>query len=249
MTMQQKMWMWHTFTHIVSIIGLYFIIKNEYWSYLLIALVMSFLCEVSANISLHRYLAHKSFKTGKKRDIFLKYITIWSGLGPSIMWIMAHRFHHAKSDTEEDFQNPRIVGKIKSWFTIYPIFTIPMKYASGMLNCKHNKFIYRNYFKIQFVIYLLVCLINPYMVVILLTIPSVVCFHGAAAIGVLTHLYGYRVCESNDMTTNNILASIMSSGEGWHNYHHAYPSDYRHGYLWWELDPPAFFIEKFFKIG
>jgi stearoyl-CoA desaturase (delta-9 desaturase) len=43
------------------------------------------------------------------------------------------------------------------------------------------------------------------------------------------------------------LTSLISWGEGWHNYHHTKSKDYRHGHKWWELDPPAFFIERIFK--
>ena len=249
MTMQQKMWAWHAWNHVIAIIGIFSIIVNGYWGLLLVALVLSFLCTQVANISLHRYLTHRSFKTGPKRDLLLRLISVWAGLGPSIMWVIAHRQHHADSDKPEDYQNPRVIGKLKSWFTIYPKTNFNIKYGKDIMRCKYSKFIYKNYFKIQFVCYALAFIINPWIAVVALAIPMTVVFHGAAAIGVLTHTWGYRVAESGDLSTNNWLAAIMSGGEGWHNWHHAHPGDYRNGYKWWELDPPAWIIEKFFIIN
>jgi stearoyl-CoA desaturase (delta-9 desaturase) len=115
------------------------------------------------------------------------------------------------------------------------------------MRCAHSRFIHDHYFAIQFALYALCFIINPYLAVILLAIPMTITFHGAASIGVLTHTWGYRIAETTDKSTNNWLAAIMSGGEGWHNYHHAHPSDHRNGYRWWELDPPAWIIERFFK--
>lgn len=247
-TMQHKMWAWHTWSHVAFIIGLSAIIVNGQWGYLIPAFILAFMSQVFVSISLHRYLAHKSFKTGNLRDVFLRYITIWTGLGPSIMWVMAHRHHHAYADTPEDFQNPRIIGAMRSWFTVYPKFKLSPRWGKDLYSNHHNKFIYNNYFKIQFIAYILLFAINPYLCFIVLAAPAVACFHGAASIGVLTHLWGYRVHNSKDTSTNNILANILMPGEGWHNHHHARPGDYRFGHGKFEWDPPAWIIEKFFKI-
>jgi len=34
-------------------------------------------------------------------------------------------------------------------------------------------------------------------------------------------LFGYRNYETNDNSRNNALVAIITSGEGWHNNHHA----------------------------
>lgn len=248
LTFQKKMWIWHIWNHIVFIFGLVAIFETSSWAFLIASVVFAFITQVFASISLHRYLAHKSFKTGPLRDIFLRYISIWSGLGPSIMWVMAHRYHHVYSDTKEDFQNPRIIGKLRSWFTVYPTLKMSPRWGKDLYGNKHNRFIYNNYFKIQFTLYVVLFLINPILCFALLAAPAVACFHGAASIGVLTHLWGYRVHDNNDSSTNNVIANILMPGEGWHNHHHAKPGDYRYGHGRFEWDPPAWVIEKFLMI-
>jgi len=244
LNMQYKMWLWHAFTHLVSILGVTYIIISQQYNYLWLLIPSIFIAGMFVNIGLHRYLSHGSFTTGPIRDLILRYGTVLTGLGPSIMWVTAHRHHHEHADTEHDFQNPNIIGSFRSWFTLYPKTTFSTKYGIQAARNPHNRFIYRHYFKIQFALYAIIALINPLLVVVLLAVPMIACFHGAASIGVITHLWGYRVIDSKDTSYNNVLASILSLGEGWHNYHHSMPRDHRCGHKWWEIDPPAWIIEK-----
>jgi stearoyl-CoA desaturase (delta-9 desaturase) len=50
------------------------------------------------------------------------------------------------------------------------------------------------------------------------------------------HLWGYRNYETNDNSRNNILVAIITSGEGFHNNHHADPNSASNGHRWWEID-------------
>jgi hypothetical protein len=50
------------------------------------------------------------------------------------------------------------------------------------------------------------------------------------------HLWGYRNYETDEQSCNNWVVAILTSGEGWHNNHHAAPRSARHGRRRWELD-------------
>ena len=41
------------------------------------------------------------------------------------------------------------------------------------------------------------------------------------------HMYGSRPYNSNILPTENLLVSLLAVGEGWHNWHHEYPRDWR----------------------
>ena len=51
-----------------------------------------------------------------------------------------------------------------------------------------------------------------------------------------THMWGTRRFETRDDSRNNWLIALVTSGEGWHNNHHAHPSSARHGLAWYEFD-------------
>jgi stearoyl-CoA desaturase (delta-9 desaturase) len=49
-------------------------------------------------------------------------------------------------------------------------------------------------------------------------------------------MWGSRRFTTRDDSRNNWLIALISSGEGWHNNHHAHPTSARHGLAWYEFD-------------
>ena len=243
MSVQIKLHLWHLFNHVLAIAGLIYIGTTlDYWWFAVSYAMFVLSGMVGVNIGLHRYLSHKSFTTGKRRDIFLKSLSILSGLGSPIVWVAMHRHHHATSDTDKDIQAPANIGVLRAWFLDYNPATFGPSIVRDIMFCQHSKFIHKHYFQILIALYAVVACVDPLLTVFLLALPAVLCFHGAAALGVLTHRWGYQVVESKDNSYNNILASILSLGEGWHNYHHRHPMDYQQGHQWFEFDPAAHII-------
>jgi stearoyl-CoA desaturase (delta-9 desaturase) len=161
------------------------------------------------------------------------------------MWCSVHRLHHTSSDTDKDPHNPAR-GKLKTWFGIWPNIIIPKRFITPFLTSTPLRFVHKNYFLISFSILIILALIDIRLAGFVYALPAVGCFHGAQAIGVLPHLWGYRKYEVNDLSHNNWLASILALGEGWHNNHHANPGRWWQGETWWEIDPPAFMIKHVF---
>ena len=64
------------------------------------------------------------------------------------------------------------------------------------------------------------------------------------------HLYGNKPYDRFINPTQNMFASALVLGDGWHNYHHVFPWDYRTS-EWgnYGLDATAAFIYFFAKIG
>lgn len=47
----------------------------------------------------------------------------------------------------------------------------------------------------------------------------------------------------------SIFVSLVSMGEGWHNYHHAFPWDYRAAELGFRYSPTTFIIDILARLG
>ncbi|KAK4330239.1 putative Acyl-CoA desaturase 1 (putative) [Rhodotorula toruloides] len=45
------------------------------------------------------------------------------------------------------------------------------------------------------------------------------------------------------------LTALATVGEGYHNFHHEFPSDYRHAIRWYQYDPSKLFIWTMSKLG
>jgi fatty-acid desaturase len=80
-------------------------------------------------------------------------------------------------------------------------------------------------------------------------VRTVLVWHITWSVNSVTHLWGYRNYETDEGSRNNVFIGLISSGEGWHNNHHAYPRSARHGHYWWEFDVTWLVIRMLMMIG
>jgi stearoyl-CoA desaturase (delta-9 desaturase) len=77
----------------------------------------------------------------------------------------------------------------------------------------------------------------------------VVNHHVTFFINSLAHCWGSQpYTESNSARDNGFLA-FLTYGEGYHNYHHIFQSDYRNGIRWWHWDPTKWMIALCHRLG
>ncbi|KAF7760517.1 hypothetical protein Agabi119p4_11193 [Agaricus bisporus var. burnettii] len=79
-----------------------------------------------------------------------------------------------------------------------------------------------------------------------------ICFAGAARLTVahhstfcinsIAHYLGSSPYDDALSPRDHFLSAILTMGEGYHNFHHQYPMDYRNAYLWYQWDPTKWFI-------
>jgi fatty-acid desaturase len=80
-------------------------------------------------------------------------------------------------------------------------------------------------------------------------VRTVVVWHITWSVNSVTHLWGYRNYATNDASRNNVIVALLSTGEGWHNNHHADPRSARHGHAWWEVDVTYLTIGLLVRLG
>src|SRR5262249_35658673 len=61
--------------------------------------------------------------------------------------------------------------------------------------------------------------------------------------------YGYRRFDTNDGTTNELVTTLLTFGEGLHNNHHRFPRDAYLSHAWYEIDTTALIILAMGKLG
>lgn len=67
-------------------------------------------------------------------------------------------------------------------------------------------------------------------------VRTVAVWHITWSVNSLSHRWGYRNYETDEGSRNNWFVVLITSGEGWHNNHHADPRAASHGHRWWEWD-------------
>jgi stearoyl-CoA desaturase (delta-9 desaturase) len=80
-------------------------------------------------------------------------------------------------------------------------------------------------------------------------ISTIALWHGTFTINSLAHIYGKRRFPTPDHSRNNLLLSLITLGEGWHNNHHYYPGAARQGFYWWEIDPVYYSLKVLERLG
>ncbi len=66
--------------------------------------------------------------------------------------------------------------------------------------------------------------------------------HGTFFINSLCHTLGRRPYDGESSARDSGFVAFLTYGEGYHNYHHAYPGDYRNGIRAWHFDPGKWVI-------
>jgi stearoyl-CoA desaturase (Delta-9 desaturase) len=210
-------------------------------------------------IALHKYFAHKSFKTGSLRHKFLAWITVLGGVGSPYVWAIQHRHHHQYSDTELDLHSPsenKFKAALGVWVLSPMSWWTDTKKVKPFLKdlCRDNTvmFIHRHYYKIwALIITASLILLGWKFTLFFVTAPIGWNFLHGAVTNYLNHLKipgSYRNFNTNDNSQNHKWINIFLLGEGLHNNHHAHPNWYNQTYVKGEFDLSAWVIKKFFAV-
>lgn len=58
----------------------------------------------------------------------------------------------------------------------------------------------------------------------------------------VAHWLGDAPYDDAQTPRDHLLSAILTMGEGYHNFHHQFPMDYRNAVLWYQYDPTKWFI-------
>ena len=72
----------------------------------------------------------------------------------------------------------------------------------------------------------------------------------SVAVGSVCHRLGYRrFSDTRDESTNQLVMTLITFGEGLHNNHHRFPRDACISHAWYELDLNGLIIRGLEKLG
>ncbi|GAA5193044.1 acyl-CoA desaturase [Ferrimonas gelatinilytica] len=73
--------------------------------------------------------------------------------------------------------------------------------------------------------------------------------HGTFFINSLAHIWGRQPYNDQHSARDNGVLALLTFGEGYHNFHHSFESDYRNGIRWWDYDPTKWLIRALERFG
>jgi fatty-acid desaturase len=191
----------------------------------------------------HRLLTHRSYKVPLALEYFFAVCGTLTLEGGPIFWVGTHRIHHQSSDRPGDPHSPRDgawwahVGWLLFGDAQHNNTLLMSKYAPDL--GKNRFYVWLNdYHWVPIVLLagLLFAIGGLPMLLWGICVRAVVGLHATWLVNSVTHMWGSRRFATRDDSRNNWWVALITSGEGWHNNHHAHPTSARHGLAWYEFD-------------
>lgn len=265
----------HTLFTIFAIYGLFHI--TNYIKISIFQFVFFILSMLGVTVGIHRYYNHRAFEfkntiSGFIAKIVMTYFAIQSGNGQIKIWSQAHRTHHRNSDIpnkydpydiHHGFWYAHILWLFNNAHTDHPEIkksNISDLEQDSVLKFFDNTLMYT-------IFYIISAFIVPMYVGHQLfglglkelffscIIRQVITWHATFTINSLAHMTdinGDRPYDKNITPIRTILLSIVTCGEGYHNYHHSKCHDYRANIRTHSIKEPnlaALTIDIMDKIG
>jgi stearoyl-CoA desaturase (delta-9 desaturase) len=74
-------------------------------------------------------------------------------------------------------------------------------------------------------------------------------YEATFSINSVAHSVGRQPYSRDTSARDSAIAAIVTLGEGYHNYHHRFPADYRNGIAWHHFDPTKWWVWSLSKLG
>ena len=210
-------------------------------------------------VGYHRLITHRSFSCPNWVKGALLVAGGWAVENSALKWARDHMRHHAQCDKEEDPYNA-MRGFWYShcgWMFLKDPYRHP-KFASRLLQDPVVVWQDRYYIPIA-----LSGLTLPFLIGLLYNgwVGGLGCFllaglgriffvlNSTFCVNSVCHIWGNQPHGQSDSSRNSWWVSLLTFGEGYHNYHHMYPSDYRNGVKWYNVDPSKWLIYTLSLVG
>lgn len=208
-------------------------------------------CGLTITAGYHRLFSHRSYQAKWPLQLLFVLIGSASFEGSILEWATDHRNHHRFTDTPKDPYNI----KQGFWYAhLGWLFTIGQQRrdfsnVSDLLENKLLCFQHRYFTAISIIMgfglpTLIASLWGEPLAGLIIAggLRMTLTHHSTFCINSLCHILGKRNYSHTTSARDNWLSSIITFGEGNHNYHHQFPLDYRNGDDFYAFDPGKWLI-------
>lgn len=238
-------------------VPLYLYSEGWQWGLWIFASVFAVFTNLSITAGYHRLFSHRAYEAHPLVRAFWLLVGAGAFQGSALKWSADHRIHHNKVDSEDDpysinkgfwyahmgwlflkdstDSNPRAVDLEKDWMVVFQHrYYVPLAILVGfglptlvgfLMGSTWGGFLIAGVLRI------------------FLTQQSTFCVNS------LTHTFGRQTYSEDISARDSFWVAVITHGEGYHNYHHRFQTDYRNGIRWYQWDPTKWTIRTLAFIG
>jgi stearoyl-CoA desaturase (delta-9 desaturase) len=229
------------------------------WETLLWGVIMYFWTGMGITAGYHRLWSHRAFSARWIVRLMLCIGGAAAFEGSAKWWCRNHRAHHRYTDTDKDpynakkgfwyshlgwmiqKQNVKSIGfadisdlhrdpMIMWQHKYYPLISIGFgivmpTLVAGLWGDMRGGYFYASLWRMVFV------------------------HHATFCVNSLAHWWGDKTYSDFHTAFDSVITAVLTLGEGYHNYHHEFPSDYRNGIKFYHYDPTKWLVKGLSYFG
>ena len=226
--------------------------------------VLGFILYVFLGLSItagyHRLYAHKAYDAALPVRMFFAFFGAGAIEGSIKWWGHSHRVHHRYTDTARDPYDARqgFWYSHMGWMLTKPNpknkarADISDMMADPVVVFQHKHYMYLMVFS---------AFILPTIIaglgwgdwyggfIVAGVLKSCIIQQVTFCVNSLAHWIGVQPFDDRRSPRDHVLTALVTFGEGYHNFHHEFPSDYRNALKWYQYDPTKVVIWTLSKVG
>ncbi len=212
---------------------------------------------MSITAGYHRLFSHATYKANPLVQFFFLFFGAAAFEQSALDWSSQHRDHHRYVDTEED---PYSIKKGFFYAHIgWLIFWEHDLHYENVHDLKRNKMVMHQHchyrlWAVTAGILLPVAIgalsghaLGAFLFSVCLRLTLV--YHSTFFINSVCHMFGKATYDIEATAKDSWLVALITNGEGYHNFHHRFPSDFRNGVRWYHWDPSKWMIAFLGHLG
>eukprot|EP01087_Luapelamoeba_hula_P012897 TRINITY_DN364_c0_g1_i1.p1 TRINITY_DN364_c0_g1~~TRINITY_DN364_c0_g1_i1.p1 ORF type:complete len:702 (+),score=115.94 TRINITY_DN364_c0_g1_i1:233-2338(+) len=247
---------WLLSTPLMALFGLLYC--EYYWQTFVVCFIHYITGGIGITGGYHRLFSHRAYKAHPIVKNALVFVSTGCFQMSVFEWCIDHRAHHRYTDTDKD---PYSINKgffyahlgWLLWKREVPVVSdISDLEKDPVLQFQHKYYPYLAILQ-GLVLPTVICgyFWGDYLGGFLIAgvLSRVVVQHATFAVNSVAHYFGSFTYSDQRSPRDSWWVGLVTFGEGYHNFHHEFPYDYRNGYQWKNFDPTKWLIWSLSLVG
>lgn len=215
---------------------------------------------LSITAGYHRLWSHRAYDAHWSVRLLLMLVGTFALQNSILKWTSDHRRHHGHVD--DPYKDP-YSAKRGFWFSHigwmlkdYPSAPLDFSNVRDLQKDPIVRWQHRFYLPLALTLNFgipigLGFVFNNILEMLLVAgfLRLIVSHHTTFFINSLAHIVGDRPYSTLNTARDNFVMALLTFGEGYHNFHHAHPADYRNAIRFWQWDPTKWLIRMLWALG